>query len=79
MTFTNACSQPGIVEACTNALLPNDSGKMSRNITPCTAPAVRTVMPTHSETHANARAKQIDRPSAASSSIGLVAMRKPSR
>src|SRR6185312_6620340 len=52
LTFTNACSQPGIVEACTNALLPNDSGNMSRNMTPRTAPAVRTVMPTHSETHA---------------------------
>ena len=79
LTFTNACSQPGIVEAWTNALLPNDSGKMSRNITPCTAPAVRTVMPTHSETHANDRAKQIEMPSAASSISGLVVMRKPSR
>jgi hypothetical protein len=27
LTFTNACSQPGIVEASTNALLPNDSGE----------------------------------------------------
>ena len=35
-------------------------------------------MPTHSETQANARAKQIAMPSAASRSSGLVAMRNPS-
>ena len=72
MTLTNACSQPGIVDACTNALLANDSGRTSRNITPWTEPAVRTFSPTHSETHANDSAKQIEMPSAASSTAKLV-------
>ncbi len=60
LTFTNACSQPGIVEVCTNVLLPNDSGKMSRNMMPCTAPGCATVMPTHTETQREAQ-READR------------------
>src|SRR5579863_9726474 len=71
-TFTNACSQPGIVETRTNVLLPNDSGNTIRNITPCTAPADRTVMPTNTEIQANDSAKQIAIATAASSFSGSV-------
>ncbi len=49
LTFANACSQPGIELVGTKVLLPNDSGKISRNMMPCTAPDVRAFMPTHTE------------------------------
>jgi len=44
---------------------------------PWTAPALRTVMPTNTETQANDKAKQIEMPHAASSMSGLAWMRKP--
>src|SRR5271156_5238916 len=65
VTFTKACSQPGIVPPPTNVLLPNDGGNTSRNITPWTAPADRTVMPTNTEIQANDSAKQTASASAA--------------
>ena len=49
LTSTNACSQPGMVSAATKTLLPNASGKISRNMIPCTAPGVRTIIPTYTE------------------------------
>lgn len=78
MTSTKACSQPGRLSVGTNTLLPNDNGRTSRNITPCTAPEVRTFKPTNTETQQKQSAKPIETATAASSSTGPVCTRKPS-
>lgn len=77
LTFTNACSQPGIDDTFTKVLLANVSGSTSSIITPWTDPALRIFSPTQTEIHANESAKQIDSPIAASSDMKLVSTRKP--
>src|SRR5580698_6307384 len=77
LTFTNACSQPGIDFTATNVLLANVSGSTSSIITPWTDPALRIFSPTQTEIQANDSAKQIDSPIAASSDMKLVSIRKP--
>ena len=77
LTFTNACSQPGIVAVATKVLLPKLSGSTSRNPIPCTAPDVRATMPMKTEIQQKHRAKAMARPTAASADTQLVWTRKP--
>jgi len=58
-------------------LLANDNGNTIRNITPCTAPDVRTVIPTNTEIQQKHNAKAMEIPIAAVAAIGLVSIRKP--
>jgi hypothetical protein len=75
--LANACNQPGMVEVGTNVLLPNERGSTSRNMTPCTAPDVRTFMPTHTEIQQKHSANAIDRLMAATADSASVSTRKP--
>ena len=71
LTLTKVCSQPGMVSGSTKVLEPNDSGSTIRNITPCTAPGVRTSMPTQTEIQQKHSAKAIEMPTAAVAAIGV--------
>ena len=51
LTRTQAWSQPGIVSTGTNVDEPNVSGKISRNASPWTAPALRATSPTRTKIH----------------------------
>ncbi len=77
LTFVNACSHPGIDATGTNVLLPKDSGKIIRNMMPCTEPDVRAFMPTQTDTHAKHSANAMATPMAASRASGFVSMRNP--
>jgi hypothetical protein len=78
LTFTNACSHPGMVLACTSRLLANTSGKKARKPNICTPMGVLTNIPMSAETQHMARAKVSSRRQAAMADTGLVPMRKPS-
>ena len=77
MTFTNACSQPGIVAVGTSKLLPNTSGKNAMNPNACTPCGVFTSMPISADTQHIARAKASSSRQAATADSGLVVTRNP--
>jgi len=77
LTWTNPCNQPGNEAVGTYTLLPKANGNTSRNITPCTAPDVRTIMPTNTEIQQKHSPKPIDRATAASAGTTPVVIRKP--
>ena len=62
MTLTKVCSQLGMVSGLTKVLLAKDNGNTIRNITPCTAPDVRTVIPTNTEIQQKHSAKAMEMP-----------------
>ena len=77
LTLMKACNQPGIDDTGTNVLLPNDSGKMSRNMIPCTDPDVRAIIPTKTEIQQKHSANAIETPIAAIAASGFVVIRNP--
>ena len=78
MTFTQACSQPGIVSALTKVVDPKVSGNRTRKPRPCTAPDSRTSMPMKMKTQHRHSAKPSTSRQAAKACNGSVPTRKPS-
>ena len=79
LTSVNVCSQPGSVSAGRTCCGRTSAGTASRNMMPCTAPGVRAIMPTNTETQHRHSAKPIASRQAASTSRTLVVARKPRR
>ena len=78
LTFTNACSQPGMVPDGTSRLLPKTSGNIARKPYICTPCGVLTSIPISADTQHMARAKVSSSRQAATAATGLVPIRKPS-
>ena len=79
LTSTNACSQPGIVSAGTNAFEPKLSGRITSTRIPWTAPGERATMPTQTDAQHMHSAKPIDSRPAAATDRTPVWARKPMR
>ncbi len=78
LTFTNACSHPGMVCDGTSRLLAKTSGKKARKPNICTPIGVFTSIPISADTQHMARAKVSSSRQAAMADAGLVPIRKPS-
>ena len=79
LTFTNACIQPGSVSAPTNTLDAKLSGMISANISPCTAPGVRTFIADETGSQLRQSANSIASRQPAIARNGSVWIRKPIR
>jgi hypothetical protein len=77
LTFTNACSQPGIFASSVRMLLPKISGNMTRKPHHCTACADFTSMPMRADTQHMASANTSSSRQAMTAASGLVRMRNP--
>jgi len=77
LTFTKACSQPGIVVVGTSTLLPNTSGNMPRDPNVCTACGVFSSSPMSAESQHMDTAKVSSSRQPPSADSGLVSIRNP--
>src|SRR4029453_10854557 len=78
LTRTKGCSQPGMVEATTNALLAKVSGNIQMNPADWAVSGLRTDSPIRAATHDRAMPKAMINTNPARAARGLVVIRKPS-